>query len=59
MASKAAVLSARSSGRFEPNAGATADHHDGLPEEFRFAPDGSGACGAHDTSDQQPKTAFP
>src|SRR5207249_1152048 len=30
-------LSTCSSGRFEPDAGATADHDDGLPEEFRFA----------------------
>ena len=36
-------------GRFEPDAGAAADHDDGLPEEFRFAPDGRGSfCCAHD-----------
>ena len=33
-------LSARSSCRFEPDAGATADHDDGLPEEFWFALNG-------------------
>jgi hypothetical protein len=44
-------LSARSSGRFEPDAGATTDHDDGLPEEFRFALAGKGgSCGAHDSS---------
>jgi len=44
-------LSACSSGGFEPDAGATADHDDGLPEEFRFALDGRGVvCGAHHTS---------
>jgi hypothetical protein len=49
-------LSACSSGRFEPDSGATADHNDGLPEEFRFALDGRvGSCGAHDTSNQQLK----
>src|SRR6266481_2558935 len=43
-----------SSGRFEPDAGATADHADGLPEELRFALDGrNGGCGAHDSSGQQ------
>src|SRR5882724_9788184 len=31
------TLSACSSGRFEPDAGATADHDYGLPEQFRFA----------------------
>jgi hypothetical protein len=47
-------LSACSSRRFEPDAGTTADHDDGLPAEFRFALDGrSGGCGAHDSSDQQ------
>jgi len=35
-------FSASSSGRFEPDAGATADHDDGLSEEFRFALDGRG-----------------
>jgi hypothetical protein len=44
-------LSARSPGGFESNAGAAADYNDSLPEEFRFAPDGSGDCwGAHDSS---------
>jgi len=53
------ALSARSSGRFEPDSGATADHNDGLPEELRFAQDGrGGGCGAHDSYDQQSKIAF-
>lgn len=44
-------LSACSPGRFEPDTGATADHDDGLPEEFRFALDGKGGgCGAHYSS---------
>ncbi len=44
-------LSARSSGRFKPNAGAIADYNDSLPKKFRFAPDGNRArCGAHDSS---------
>jgi hypothetical protein len=52
-------LSARSSGRFESDAGATADYDDGLPEQFRFAPDGrASGCGTHDSSDQQSKIAF-
>src|SRR4029453_10784907 len=29
----------RSSGRFEPDTGAAANHYDGLPAQFRFAPD--------------------
>ena len=45
-------LSACSPRRFEPYAGAAADHNDGLPEEFRFALHWSGGCGAHDSSDQ-------
>ena len=41
-------LSARSPRRFEPTAGGTADHDDGLPEQVRFAPGGrGGGCGAH------------
>jgi hypothetical protein len=48
------ALSAGSSGGFESDAGATADHDDGLPEEFRFAlhgKDGKGVgCGVHDSS---------
>jgi hypothetical protein len=53
------ALSARSSGRFEPDSGAIADHNDGLPEELRFAQDGrGGGCGAHDSYDQQSKIAF-
>jgi hypothetical protein len=44
-------LSACSSGRFQPYAGAAADYNDSLPKEFRFAPDGDGSCcGAHDSS---------
>src|SRR5262245_66090404 len=49
-------LSTRSSGGFEPDAGAAADHDDGLSEEFRLARDGRGdGCGAHDSSNQQSK----
>jgi hypothetical protein len=33
-------LSACSSGRFEPDAGASADHDDRLPEQLRFPMDG-------------------
>src|SRR5689334_7243406 len=52
-------LSACSSGRFEPDAGATADDDDGLPEEFRFALDGrDGGRGAHNSSDRQSKIAY-
>jgi hypothetical protein len=52
-------LGARPSRRFEPDAGATADHDDGLPEEFRFALGArSQGCGVHDSSDRSPKT-FP
>ena len=35
-------FSAGSSGGLEPDAGATADHDDGLPEQFRFAMAGRG-----------------
>ena len=39
------------SGRFESDAGATADHNDGLPQQFRFPLGGGGAgYGAHDSS---------
>jgi hypothetical protein len=39
---------AGSSGRFEPDAGATADHDDGLSEEFWFGLDGNNvSCSAH------------
>jgi hypothetical protein len=49
-------LSACSSGRFEPDAGATADDEDGLPKQFRFARAGrSAGWGAHDSSDRQSK----
>ena len=37
-------LSACSSGCFQPDAGAPADHDDGLPEEFRFALGCIGGC---------------
>src|SRR5262249_15258333 len=54
-----APLSARSSGGFEPDAGAAADHDDGLSEEFRLARDGrGGGCGAHDSSNQQSEITF-
>ena len=44
-------LSACSPGRFKPDTGATADHDDGLPEQFRFTLNGRGVgCGAHDSS---------
>jgi len=47
-------LSAGSSGRFEPDAGGTADYDDGLAEQFRFVLDGrGGACGAHGSSENQ------
>jgi hypothetical protein len=47
----AGPLSACSPGRFEPDAGATADHDDGLPEDFSFTPKGRGSgCGAHGSS---------
>ena len=52
-------LNACAPGRLEPDAGATADHDDGLPEEFRSALDRrGGGCGAHDSSDQQSKIIF-
>ena len=38
------TLSACSSSRFQPNAGAPADYDDGLPEEFRFALGCIGGC---------------
>ena len=45
------ALGVRSSGCFEPDAGATADHDDGLPEEFWFAVDGKGcSCCVHNSS---------
>lgn len=45
-------FSAGTSGRFEPNAGATADHDDSLPEKLGFSLDGrGGACVDHDYSD--------
>ena len=41
-------LSARSSGGFEPDAGAAADHDDGLPEELGFAKGREdSACSGH------------
>jgi hypothetical protein len=52
-------FSACSSSRLEPDAGATADYDDGLPEEFRFALDGrGGCCTAHNSSNQPSGTAF-
>ena len=54
----AGSLRARPSRRFEPDAGAPADHDDGLPEQFRFAQHGRGGWGAHDSSDQRSKIAF-
>src|SRR5262245_33489842 len=52
-------LSTRSSGGFEPDAGAAADHDDGLSEEFRLARDGRGSsCGAHHSSNQQSEITF-
>ena len=52
-------LGACASGRFEPDAGAAADHDDGLPEEFRFALAGDAVvAAAHDSSDQQSKITF-
>jgi hypothetical protein len=45
-------LLARSPGRFEPDAGATADHDDGSPGKLRFA------LSAHDSSDGLCKPAF-
>jgi hypothetical protein len=45
------TFSASASCRFKPNAGASADYNDNLPEEFRFVPDGNGGCcGAHGSS---------
>jgi hypothetical protein len=35
-------FSARSSGRFQPDAGAASNHDDSLPQQFGFAPDGNG-----------------
>src|SRR3989442_2389432 len=46
-----ATISGCSWGGFEPDAGATADHDYGLPEQFRFALRGrGGGSGAHDSS---------
>src|SRR5262249_42468711 len=36
--------------RFESNAGATADHDNGLPKQLRFTVDGRGSHGAHGSS---------
>jgi hypothetical protein len=45
------AFSACTSGRFKSYTGATADHNDSLPEEFRLALDPrSQDCGAHDSS---------
>src|SRR5690242_1277240 len=53
-------LSACSSGRFEPDAGAATDHDDGLPEKFRFALDGrGGGWNAHDSFDRSLKLRSP
>ena len=41
------ALLARASRRFEPDAGATADHDDGLPEQFRFAMAHDQSCSAN------------
>jgi hypothetical protein len=52
-------LHACSSRRFKPDAAATADHDNGLPEEFWFAlHDRDDGCGAHDSFDQQSKIRF-
>ena len=48
---QARPLGACSPGRFEPDAGAAADHDDSLPEEFRFVPDGNGGCCAIESLD--------
>ena len=45
-------LKARSPGGFESDAGAAADHHDGLREQFRFALHrGDAGCCGHVSSD--------
>ena len=38
----AGTLGAGSPGGFQPDTGAAADDHDGLADEFRFAPGGNG-----------------
>ena len=45
-----------SSGRFESDAGAPADHDHGLPEQFRFAPDRRRGCRAHSDQSCSPNT---
>jgi hypothetical protein len=51
---KPGPLRACSPGRFEPDAGATANHDDSLPKKFRFSLDGSGsAYHAHNSSHQR------
>jgi hypothetical protein len=47
----AGALGAGSAGGFEPDAGAAADHDDGLPGQFRFALGGRNSGGSgHDPS---------
>src|SRR2546427_329711 len=47
----ARALGAGSPGRLEPDAGAAADHNDGLPGQPGFPLDGrDGGCGGHDSS---------
>jgi len=46
------ALGAGPAGGFEPDAAAAADHHDGLPGQFRLAlAGGEDWCGGHDSSD--------
>ena len=46
------ALGPGASGGLEPDAGAAADHDDGLAEQFRFAANGTtGGFGGHDSSD--------